>query len=89
MRARRPRPTRHVNWSPPDAAERSTPIAVGLRRGRNDYLVAGTAAIVVDVIAYLVRHGLEQDFFASALLVLSGLTVLTAAAVKARRRRAA
>jgi hypothetical protein len=61
-------------------------VAVGFLRRRNDYLLAGTAAVVVDVIAYLARHGLERDFVGAALLVGAGLTVL-AAAVAARRRR--
>ncbi len=63
-------------------------VALGFVRRRNDWLLAGTAAVVVDVIAYLARHGLERDFVGAALLVGSGLTVL-AAAVAARRRRGA
>ena len=59
----------------------------GFARDRTGYLLVGTAAVVLDVIAYLVRHGLERDFVGSALLVGSGLTVLTTAAVIARQRR--
>lgn len=61
-------------------------VCLGFARRRNDYLLAGTAAVILDVIAYLARHGLERDFIGAALLVGSGLTVL-ATAVAARRRR--
>ena len=61
----------------------------GFLRNRTGYLLAGTAAVVLDVVAYLIRHGLERDFVGAALLVGSGLTVLTTAAITARQRRRA
>ncbi|MEW6744416.1 MAG: hypothetical protein AB1486_16810 [Planctomycetota bacterium] len=59
----------------------------GLLLRRNSYLVAGTAAVVLDVVAYLARHGLERDFLGAVLLVTSGVTLLVVGAIVARRRR--
>ena len=61
-------------------------VIAGFWRRRDDYLIAGAAAVVVDVVAYLFRHGLERDFTGAALLIASGLTVLFVG-VAARRRR--
>ena len=36
----------------------------GFARRNTPYLLVGTGAVVLDVIAYLVRHGLERDFAA-------------------------
>ena len=64
-------------------------VALGYLRNRNDHLVAGTTVIVLDVVAYLARHGFEESFLGAALLVMAGLTVLGVATLAARRRRAA
>jgi hypothetical protein len=64
-------------------------VAWGAVRARNDVLLAGTAAVVLDVVAYFVQHGFARDFVGAGLLVGSGLTVLAGGALAARRRRAA
>jgi len=65
-----------------------TAVGVGLARQRNDYLVMGTLAIVLDVLGYLLRNGFERDFIGAGLLVGSGLTLLCVATILTRRRRA-
>ncbi len=62
-------------------------VAFGFWRRRNDFLLIGTAAVVVDVIAYLARHGLERDFIGAGLLVGAGAMVLVAAVTSRRRRQ--
>ncbi len=61
-------------------------VITGFLRNRNDLVLAGTLAVVIDVIAYLAVHGLEQDFIGPFLLIASGITVLTVATMTARRR---
>ncbi|MHC4473793.1 MAG: hypothetical protein ACYS99_22890, partial [Planctomycetota bacterium] len=63
-------------------------VSLGFHRNRNDLLVAGTTVVVLDVVAYLARHGFEESFLGAALLVLAGLTVLGVATLAARRRHA-
>jgi hypothetical protein len=53
---------------------------------RTELQLTGTAVVVLDVVAYLLRHGFEESFLGAALLVLAGITVLVVAAVSARRR---
>ncbi len=62
-------------------------VVLGFVLRRNELLVAGTSVVVLDVIAYLARHGFEEGFLGAALLVLAGLTVLTVATMSTLRRR--
>lgn len=64
-------------------------VAVGWRLRRVDLLVGGTAAVILDVACYLLRHGFQQSFVSAGLLLFAGATVLLAATVAARMRRAA
>lgn len=64
-------------------------VMAGFVRGRHGLLVTGAVVVVLDVMAYLARHGFEESFLAAGLLVLAGLTVLGVAVVSTRRRRAA
>jgi hypothetical protein len=50
------------------------------------FLLAGTAAVILDVVAYLFQRGFARDFIGSFLLVGAGATVLAVAALTARRR---
>ena len=59
-------------------------VAIGARSRRGDLLLAGAAAVVLDVVLYLVRSGFARGFEAAALLVVAGAVVLTAAALHAR-----
>lgn len=64
-------------------------VGLGWRARRADLLIGGTAAVVLDVICYLVRHGFQQDFISAGLLLFAGATVLLAATVAAKMRRSA
>ncbi|MCU0724775.1 MAG: hypothetical protein MUE73_03140 [Planctomycetes bacterium] len=64
-------------------------VVLGFARGRNEFLVAGTSVVVLDVVAWLAKHGLEEGFLGALLLVLAGLTVLTVGTLAALRRRRA
>lgn len=62
-------------------------VVLGFMMRRNEFLVAGTSVVVLDVVAYLARHGFEEGFLGAALLVLAGLTVLTVATMSTLRRK--
>lgn len=64
-------------------------VGVGWRARRADLLIGGTAAVVLDVICYLARHGFQQSFISAGLLLFAGATVLLVATVAARMRRSA
>jgi hypothetical protein len=57
-----------------------------LWRRRNDFLLGGALAILLDVMVYLFKHGFQRDFVGSFLLVSSGATLLGIAILRARRR---
>ena len=61
-------------------------VILGFARKLNALVLAGTIAVILDVIVYLAKHGLERDFVGSFLLISSGITVLTVAAMTARQR---
>jgi len=62
-------------------------IGFGLWRRRSDILAVATAAVVVDVVAYLGVNGFQRDFTAALLLLGAGGTVTTVAALLTRRRK--
>jgi len=62
-------------------------VTLGFLRDRNELLVAGTTVVILDVVAYLARHGFEESFLGAGLLVLAGLTVLTVGTLASRRRK--
>jgi hypothetical protein len=64
-------------------------VGIGWRVRRADLLIGGTAAVILDVVCYLVRHGFQQNFISAGLLLFAGATVLLAATVAARMRRTA
>jgi hypothetical protein len=61
-------------------------VSIGFLRRNNALVLAGTIAVILDVVAYLATHGLERDFVGSFLLIAAGVTVLTVATLTARRR---
>ncbi len=61
-------------------------VAWGFTSRRGDLLLAGTSAVVLDVVLYLARTGFARDFFGAALLLAAGLVVCATAIVHTRRR---
>jgi len=55
-------------------------VAIGARTGRGHLLVAGVAAVALDVVLYLVQSGFARGFGTASLLVAAGAVVLGAAA---------
>jgi hypothetical protein len=62
-------------------------VGLGLWRRRHDLVLAGSCAVVLDVVVYLARHGLERDLIGALLLVGAGATLFAVAAWVTRRRQ--
>jgi len=64
-------------------------VGFGVFLRRNSLLAAGTAVVVLDVVAYLAMHGFQRGFLGAALLLMAGLTVLGVGTLTAKRRKRA
>jgi hypothetical protein len=62
-------------------------VGAGVLSRRNSLLAAGTTVVVLDVVAYLARHGFQRGFLGAALLLMAGLTVLGVGTLTAKRRK--
>jgi len=62
-------------------------VGFGVVLRRNALLAAGTTVVVLDVVAYLARHGFQRGFLGAALLLMAGMTVLSVGTLAAKRRK--